>query len=139
MLASALRPFHSLNAGDCRFKAHMLGESLVHGDACLPNIMCRGDGAMNGYMDLGKTGDGDCEVGLSAAVWSIEYNLSNATSAPFSASAPCEPAGSQTQLDSCLRRLWTQSARRDTVLNCRILGDNVRSKKIMKKCPPTAK
>ena len=47
----------------------------MHGDACLPNIMCRDDGAVNGYIDLGEMGVGDIEVDLSAAVWSLQYNL----------------------------------------------------------------
>jgi kanamycin kinase len=46
----------------------------VHGDACLPNIIV-GDGALNGYIDLGDMGVGDVEVDLSAAVWSLQYNL----------------------------------------------------------------
>jgi aminoglycoside phosphotransferase len=29
----------------------------VHGDASLPNIICREDGVVNGYIDLGETGD----------------------------------------------------------------------------------
>ena len=74
MLASALRAFHSASAEDCPFEAYVPGESLVHGDACLPNIMAGDDGS-NGFIDLGDMGVGDVEVDLSAAVWSLEYNL----------------------------------------------------------------
>jgi kanamycin kinase len=74
MLASALRTFHSVNATDCPFEAYVPGESLVHGDACRPNIIV-GDGGLNGYIDLGDMGVGDVEVDLSAAVWSLQYNL----------------------------------------------------------------
>jgi kanamycin kinase len=74
MLASAIRAFHSVNARDCPFEAYIPGESLVHGDACLPNIIV-GDDASTGYIDLGDTGVGDVEVDLSAAVWSLQYNL----------------------------------------------------------------
>jgi len=74
MLASALRAFHSVSARDCPFEAYIPGESLVHGDACLPNIIV-GDDGPTGYIDLGDTGVGDVEVDLSAAVWSLQYNL----------------------------------------------------------------
>jgi aminoglycoside phosphotransferase len=74
MLASALRAFHSASAEDCPFEAYVPGESLVHGDACLPNIIAGDDGS-NGFIDLGDMGVGDVEVDLSAAVWSLEYNL----------------------------------------------------------------
>ena len=74
MLASALRDFHSASAEDCPFEAYVPGESLVHGDACLPNIIVGDDGS-NGFIDLGDMGVGDVEVDLSAAVWSLEYNL----------------------------------------------------------------
>jgi len=74
MLASALRSFHSVSAQDCPFEAYIPGESLVHGDACLPNIMVGGNG-LSGYIDLGDMGVGDVEVDLSAAVWSLQYNL----------------------------------------------------------------
>jgi aminoglycoside phosphotransferase len=75
MLASALRTFHSANASDCPFTAYIPGKTLVHGDACLPNILCGDDGRLNGYVDLGDMGAGDVEVDLSAAVWSLQYNL----------------------------------------------------------------
>jgi kanamycin kinase len=74
MLASALRSFHSVSAEECPFEAYVPGESLVHGDACLPNIIIGGDGS-NGYIDLGDMGVGDVEVDLSAAVWSLQWNL----------------------------------------------------------------
>jgi len=74
MLASALCAFHSVSARDCPFEAYIPGESLVHGDACLPNIVVADDGPA-GYIDLGDTGVGNVEVNLSAAVWSLQYNL----------------------------------------------------------------
>jgi aminoglycoside phosphotransferase len=74
MLASALRAFHSVTARDCPFEAYIPGKSLVHGDACLPNIIVGNDGS-HGYIDLGDMGVGDVEVDLSAAVWSLQYNL----------------------------------------------------------------
>jgi aminoglycoside phosphotransferase len=75
MLASALCAFHAADASECPFKASMPGNVLVHGDACLPNIVFRDDGALSGFIDLGDMGAGDAEVDLSAAVWSLQYNL----------------------------------------------------------------
>jgi aminoglycoside phosphotransferase len=62
MLAPALQAFHSVNTGGCRFTSYMPGESLVHGDACPPNIIGRADGTVIGYIDLGEMGAGDIEV-----------------------------------------------------------------------------
>jgi aminoglycoside phosphotransferase len=74
MLAAALRHFHSISAENCPFEANIPGESLVHGDACLPNVMIE-NGAPTGYVDLGDMGAGDVEIDLAAAVWSLQYNL----------------------------------------------------------------
>jgi hypothetical protein len=40
-------------AEDCPFEAYIPGETLVHGDACLPNIIIGGDGP-GGYIGLGR-------------------------------------------------------------------------------------
>ena len=75
MLAAALREFHAADTTGCPFKAQIPGAVLVHGDACLPNILCHNGGALSGFVDLGGMGVGDVEVDLSAAVWSLQYNL----------------------------------------------------------------
>jgi kanamycin kinase len=107
MLASALRSFHSVNAGDCPFKAYIPGESLVHGDACLPNIMCCDDGMVNGYIDLGEMGVGDVEIDLSAAVWSLQYNLGSGLGERF-----LRAYGLPDATDDDVRRLWSIYATR---------------------------
>jgi aminoglycoside phosphotransferase len=81
MLASALQAFHSVDTSDCPFNSYMRGESLVHGDACLPNIIGRDDGMVNGYTDLGEMGVGDVEPDLSAAVWSLQRPLMDSAAA----------------------------------------------------------
>jgi kanamycin kinase len=101
MLASALRAFHLANAGDCPFEAYIPGDSLVHGDACLPNIMI-GDNGLSGYIDLGDMGVGDVEVDLSAAVWSLEYNLGPGFGLEF-LKAYGRPDATERDVD----RLWT--------------------------------
>ena len=75
MLASALRAFHDAGTNGCSYQAAIPGDVLVHGDACLPNIMFHGDGTLSGFVDLGEMGVGDIEVDLAAAVWSLQYNL----------------------------------------------------------------
>lgn len=75
MLVEALQSFHAIDVGDCPFKAYKEGGVLVHGDACLPNFIFKDDETYSGCIDLGDMGVGDVEVDLSAAVWSLQYNL----------------------------------------------------------------
>jgi hypothetical protein len=56
--------------GDCLFEAYIPAESLVRGDACLPNSIV-GDDGVNGRIDLGDPGVGQIEDDLSAAVWRV--------------------------------------------------------------------
>lgn len=48
--------------------------TLIHGDACLPNILCH-EGSFNTFIDLGQAGAGDRHMDLYWAIWSLEYNL----------------------------------------------------------------
>jgi len=70
----------AVGAEDCPFEAYIPGESLIHGAACLPNIVVGDDGS-TGYIDLGDTGVGDVEVDLSAAVWSLGTTSARASAA----------------------------------------------------------
>jgi aminoglycoside phosphotransferase len=106
MLASALRAFHSVSAGDCPFEAYIPGQSLVHGDACLPNIIVGDDGS-SGYIDLGDVGVGDVEVDLSAAVWSLRYNLGPGWGRAF-----LTAYGRPDATDQDVDRLWAMYATR---------------------------
>lgn len=73
-LVDALRRFQSVNAEDCPFGNPGPGKILIHGDACLPNFIFQGD-KLSGYVDLGNVRVDDPEADLSAAVWSLQYNL----------------------------------------------------------------
>ena len=106
MLASALRAFHSVSADDCLFEAYIPGKSLVHGDACLPNFVF-GDDGLNGYIDLGDMGVGDVEVDLSAAVWSLQYNLGPGFGLGF-----LKAYGRPNATEYDVERLWTRYATR---------------------------
>lgn len=73
-LAEVLRRFHATETKDCPFGGPEVGGVLVHGDACLPNFIFNGD-TFSGYIDLGDMRVDAVEVDLSAAAWSLEYNL----------------------------------------------------------------
>ena len=53
---------------------HLLkNEVLIHGDACLPNLIVK-DSRLAGFIDLGNGGLGDRHVDLFWAVWSLWFN-----------------------------------------------------------------
>ena len=49
-------------------------DTLVHGDACLPNIICRA-GKFAAFIDCGLAGAGDRHMDLFWAIWSLQFNL----------------------------------------------------------------
>jgi kanamycin kinase len=73
-LADALRRFHSADTQNCPFGNPGPDKVLIHGDACLPNIVFQGD-ELAGYIDLGDMTIGNPEVDFAAAIWSLQYNL----------------------------------------------------------------
>ena len=73
-LTEALHQFHAADAKNCPFGNTGPGKVLVHGDACLPNFVFKGN-KLSGYIDLGDVRIDSPETDLSAAVWSLQYNL----------------------------------------------------------------
>lgn len=71
-LVQALHGIHAVSITDWPFGGE--GTTLVHGDACLPNFVYRGD-CLSGYIDVGAMTVGEPEVDLAAAIWSLQYNL----------------------------------------------------------------
>lgn len=49
-------------------------DTLIHGDACLPNVMQK-DGSFCSFIDLAMAGTGDRHIDLYWAIWSLQYNL----------------------------------------------------------------
>lgn len=50
------------------------GDTFIHGDACLPNILCH-EGKLSAFIDVGNAGVGDRHMDLFWALWSLRYNL----------------------------------------------------------------
>ena len=74
-LAEVIHRFHATSIFDLTSGDKIdSSKILVHGDACLPNFIFNGD-LFSGYIDLADSRFGNKEVDLSAAVWSIEYNM----------------------------------------------------------------
>lgn len=49
--------------------------SLIHGDACLPNVMFSREFVFTGFIDLGEARLGDRHYDLAATLWSLGHNL----------------------------------------------------------------
>ena len=81
-LVDALHQFHKVNSDGWPFEEPDLKKILVHGDACLPNFIFNGD-LFSGYIDVADSKLAKIEVDLSAAVWSIQYNLGKGHGAYF--------------------------------------------------------
>jgi kanamycin kinase len=73
-LAEALLAFHSTDISSYPLSQPSKADVLVHGDACLPNFIYKGE-KLSGYIDLGDLQVGDREIDLAAAVWTLQYNF----------------------------------------------------------------
>ena len=51
-----------------------VGDKLVHGDFCLPNILIHNK-KVSGFIDVEAMGLGDPWIDYSWCIWSLEYNL----------------------------------------------------------------
>ena len=55
-------------------KGKLKADTLIHGDACLPNIICD-NGKLTSFIDFSMAGVGDKHIDLYWAIWSLQYNL----------------------------------------------------------------
>ncbi len=78
-LARVLRMLHADSTSGWPFGGAGV---LLHGDACLPNFLFDAS-RFTAYIDVGDMALGEPEVDLSAAVWSLQYNLGPGHGAAF--------------------------------------------------------
>jgi len=76
---SFLRHGVALNAEEaysrvCDARGLFRGDTLIHGDFCLPNIMLDG-WKLSGFIDVGCGGIGDRHIDLFWGVWTLNFNL----------------------------------------------------------------
>ena len=75
ILKQALEMFHKVDVTECPFlNEYSKGNTFVHGDFCLPNILVKDDKVV-GFIDLNSSGLGDPFVDYAWCIWSFEYNL----------------------------------------------------------------
>lgn len=55
-------------------KQLLAADTLIHGDACLPNII-QNNGRFSAFIDFNMAGAGDKHIDLYWAIWSLQYNL----------------------------------------------------------------
>lgn len=55
-------------------KNRLRADTLIHGDACLPNVIETG-GKWETFIDFAMAGAGDRHIDLYWAIWSLQYNL----------------------------------------------------------------
>lgn len=72
-LIEALDAIRAVDISDYPFDKPQPGQTFVHGDACLPNIIFN-DGKLAGIIDVDKAGIGDPKIDCAAAIWSLAYN-----------------------------------------------------------------
>ena len=73
LLKEAINIFHNTSVSDCPFQVGE-GDTLIHGDFCLPNILVKDDKIV-GFIDLGEAGIGDIWYDYAWCIWSFEFNL----------------------------------------------------------------
>lgn len=54
-------------------------DAFIHGDACLPNFILKDASHFYCFIDLGLAGFSDRHIDLFWAIWSLHYNLQDAT------------------------------------------------------------
>ena len=58
----------------CKNGCHLQSDVLIHGDYCLPNVICD-NLSFSGFIDLGNAGIGDRHIDLFWGAWTLRFNL----------------------------------------------------------------
>lgn len=75
LLKEAIDILHSVNVKEINIRNNdSIGNKLVHGDFCLPNILIYNK-KVSGFIDVEAMGLGDPWIDYSWCIWSFEYNL----------------------------------------------------------------
>lgn len=69
-VSSKEEAWHTMQENKGRFVA----DTLIHGDACLPNVICQNDD-FSAFVDFNLSGAGDKHIDLYLAIWSLQYYL----------------------------------------------------------------
>ena len=75
LLKEALILLQSIDTSNIKLiNKDSVGNKLVHGDFCLPNILIHNN-KVSGFIDVEAMGLGDPWIDYSWCIWSLEYNL----------------------------------------------------------------
>ncbi len=74
LLTEAINLFHSVNVTNLCKYLPMNGDTLIHGDFCLPNILVHNN-KISGFIDVEAVAIDDPWIDYSWCIWSLEYNL----------------------------------------------------------------
>lgn len=74
LLSEAINLFHSVDITNLLKYLPMNGNTLIHGDFCLPNILVHNN-KISGFIDVEAVAIDDEWIDFAWAIWSLEYNL----------------------------------------------------------------
>ena len=75
LLKEAFDIIHNVDTSNIKLiNKDSVGDKLVHGDFCLPNILIHNN-KVSGFIDVEAMGLGDPWIDYSWCIWSLEYNL----------------------------------------------------------------
>ncbi len=84
ILPTIIKVLRSLDTTQCPFNSiKSQGNTFVHGDLCLPNILVNKKNEFVGFIDLDNAGLGDCWYDYAWLLWSVAYNLKTKAWIPY--------------------------------------------------------
>lgn len=74
LLTEAINLFHSVDVANLCKHLPINGNTLIHGDFCLPNILVHNN-KISGFIDVEAVAIDDPWIDYAWCIWSLEYNL----------------------------------------------------------------